>query len=261
MAFRCGTLSCWQHFIKLNEVSPDRVVFPVLFFVVTHPWGHAIIDGGNAPEVATDCATHWGEGITGQDGLIASMSPEEACLPQLRSAGLDPGDFKYIVQTHLHLDHTGALAVHSEFPNARVVVARREWEYAKAPEWPHVSDYVQADINHPSARLDLLDDPDDGYDLYGDGSVRLWHTPGHTVGHMSIEVQLPRTGAVLLTGDAAYMDDHWCERSLPGVTSVIDAVRSVRKLHRLAERRRATVIFGHDPEQWPKLKQAPDFYD
>ena len=108
----------------------------------------------------------------------------------------------------------------------------------------------------------LLDETDDGYDLYGDGVIRMWRSPGHAPCHQSFEVTLPNSGAMLLTVDAAYTMDHWNEKALPGfLASAVDTVRSVRKLHRIADRADATVVTGHDPDAWPGFKPAPDFYD
>jgi glyoxylase-like metal-dependent hydrolase (beta-lactamase superfamily II) len=90
----------------------------------------------------------------------------------------------------------------------------------------------------------------------------LWQTTGHAPGHQSFEITLPSTGSVLLTVDAAYTMDHWNEKALPGfLASAVDAVRSVRKLHRIAERSGSTVVTGHDPDAWPGFKQAPEHYD
>jgi N-acyl homoserine lactone hydrolase len=261
-AFQCGNLSCWHQWIHLNEPAEERYVIPVPFFVVTHPDGNVIIDGGNAPAAAVDHVKHWGTEATGERGMTAHMDPEDACIRQLKRAGIPPGDFKYIVQTHLHADHDGALASYDDFPTPpEVVVSRLEWEYARTPEWPHRYDFVRADIDRPDFRLNLLEKEDDGYDLHGDGTVRLWHTPGHTPGHMSVEAQLPESGSVLMTGDAVYTEDHWLERSLPGsLVSTIEVVRSVQKLRRIATRDKSMVIYGHDPEQYPNIKKAPDFY-
>ena len=67
---------------------------------------------------------------------------------------------------------------------------------------------------------------------------------------------------MLLTADAAYTLDHWNEKALPGfLTSTIDAVRSVQKLHQVVRQSGAQVVTGHDPEAWPTFKKAPDFYD
>jgi glyoxylase-like metal-dependent hydrolase (beta-lactamase superfamily II) len=92
--------------------------------------------------------------------------------------------------------------------------------------------------------------------------LKLWQTPGHSPGHQSIEITLPRTGSILLAVDAAYTTDHWDEKALPGfLASAVDAVRSVRKLHRIARRSGSLVVTGHDPVAWPRFKQAPEFYD
>ena len=100
------------------------------------------------------------------------------------------------------------------------------------------------------------------YDLYGDAVIRMWQTPGHAPDHQSFEITLPSSGSILLTVDAAYTTDHWDEKALPGfLASVVDTVRSVRKLHRIAARSDSTVVTGHDPDAWPKFKQAPEFYD
>lgn len=68
--------------------------------------------------------------------------------------------------------------------------------------------------------------------------------------------------AMLLTVDAAYTLDPSDERALPGfLTSVVDTVRSVKKLHWIARRSVATVVTGHDPEMWPRFKLSPEAYD
>ena len=139
---------------------------------------------------------------------------------------------------------------------------RTEYEYAHAPDWFAAGGYVQADFNKPGIDWVLLDDTDDGYDLYGDGVIRMWQTPGHAPGHQSFEITLPNSGSILLTVDAAYTTDHWEEKALPGfLADVVATVRSVRKLHRIAARSDSTVVTGHDPDAWPKFKHAPEFYD
>jgi N-acyl homoserine lactone hydrolase len=257
--FECGTLKCQVQNIKMNQGLGEAYEIPVPWFLITHPRGNVVIDGGNAPECADDARAHWGE-VT--DHFWPTMTAEQACVPALRAAGFDPADVTYVVQSHLHLDHIGAVAAIHEFPNAKVVATRAEFEYAHAPEWFSASGYVRADFVKPGIDWVLLEPTDDGYDLYGDGIIRMWQTPGHAVGHQSFEITLPNTGSVLLTIDAAYTADHWNEKALPGsMVSALDAVRSVRKLHRIAERSDATVVTGHDPDAWPTFRQAPEYYD
>jgi glyoxylase-like metal-dependent hydrolase (beta-lactamase superfamily II) len=176
--------------------------------------------------------------------------------------GLDPADVRYVIQTHLHADHVGAIAALEQFPKAEVIATRAERHYAAAPDWHLQQDYIADDICRADGRWVLLSDRDDRYDVFGDGSIRLVFTPGHTPGHMSVEVILPRTGSVVLTADAAYTRDHWEERALPGiVASTVDAVRSVQKLRRLAECQRSLVLFGHDLEQWQSTRHDEHYYD
>jgi N-acyl homoserine lactone hydrolase len=257
--FECGTLKCHVENIKMNQGMGEEYEIPVPWFLVTHPKGNVVIDGGNAPECATDAKGHWGATA---DVYWPEMTPGQACVPALRDAGFDPADVKYIVQSHLHLDHTGALASIDEFPNAKAITTRTEYEYAHAPDWFAAPGYIQADFNKPGVPWVLLDERDDGYDLYGDGVFRMYRTPGHATGHQSFEITLANSGSMLLTADAAYTMDHWEEKALPGfLASTVDTVRSVRKLHRIAERSDSTVVTGHDPDAWPKFKQAPEFYD
>ena len=256
--FECGTLRCHVENIKLNQGLGEEYEIPVPWFLVTHPRGNVVIDGGNAAECAIDAYGHWG---AISDVYRPAMTPEQACAPALRDAGFDPADVAYILQSHLHLDHTGAIGAIDEFPNARVLVTRTEYEYAYAPDWFAAGAYIRADYDKPGVPWVLLDETDDGYDLYGDGVIRMWRSPGHASGHQSFEITLPDTGSVLLTVDAAYTTDHWEERALPGfLVSAVDAARSVRKLRRIAERSGSTVVTGHDPVTWAGFRHAPEFY-
>lgn len=257
--FDGGTLKCHVENIKMNQGLGEEYEIPVPWFVIEHPRGLVVIDGGNAAECAEDPEKHWG--ATTQV-YWPVMRPEQACVPAIKAAGFDPSDVRYVLNSHLHLDHTGALGVIDQFPNAEVIVTRTEYEYAHAPDWFAEGAYINADFQKPGVPWALLDETDDGYDVFGDGTIRCWRSPGHAPGHQSFEVKLPNSGTFLLTVDAAYTTDHWEEKALPGfLASAVDAVRSVRKLHRIARRSGATVVTGHDPDVWPTFKHAPESYD
>ena len=191
------------------------------------------------------------------------MTAEQACVPALKAAGFDPAEVKFILQSHLHLDHTGAVAALDDFPNARGASPRaRSTSTRTRPTGSPRAATSRPTSTSPASRGSCSRPTDDGYDLYGDGVIRMWQTPGHAPGHQSFEITLPNTGSVLLTVDAAYTTDHWEEKALPGfLASVVDTVRSVRKLHRIAARSGSTVVTGHDPDAWPGFKHAPEFYD
>src|SRR5438105_6266847 len=119
------------------------VEVPVPFFLLRHPQGDVIVDGGNPLAVARDPGAHWGSLA---DIFVVHMSEEQHCAAQLRRLGVDPESVTHVVQTHLHIDHTGALG---HFPNATVVVHERELDAARAAESPEASGYVRADYERP----------------------------------------------------------------------------------------------------------------
>lgn len=237
----------------------EMITTPVTWFVIAHPRGDVVIDGGNAAEVALDARAHWGA-ITDMSTPI--FTAEQAVVPSLERAGIDPAGVRWIVQSHLHLDHTGALAAIDRFSNAQVLATRTEYEFAHDPDPAVALGYCQADYVKPGIDWVLLEESDDGYDLFGDGTLRCWRTPGHSPGHQSFEVSLPSGRTFLLAVDAANTIDHLEERALPGfLMDPVETTRSVRKLRRLAWRSQATVVAGHDPDQWPTFRHAPEYYD
>ena len=147
----------------------EMITTPVTWFVLTHPRGNVIFDGGNAAAVAVDAKKHWGV-IT--EMSTPFMEPEQAVLPSLERIGVDPASVRWIVQSHLHLDHTGALADIHHFPNAQVLATRTEYEWAHLPEAFNALAYCQADYVKPGIDWVLLEESDDGWDLFGDGVVR-----------------------------------------------------------------------------------------
>jgi N-acyl homoserine lactone hydrolase len=234
------------------------VTTPVTWFLLTHPRGNVVIDGGNAPEVAVDAAKHWGP-ITQMSTAI--MTPDQALIPSLERLGVPLESIRWVVQSHLHLDHTGALAVIGRLPNAQVVVRRREYEWAHAPDAVAAIGYVRADFVKPGVDWFWLEDTDEGWDLFGDGVLRCWRTPGHSPGHQSFEITLPSGTSFVLPCDAASTPDHLYEKVKPGFDlDPVEAARSLRRLRYVVWRAEATVIGGHDPDNWASFRKAPEYY-
>jgi len=252
-----GTLQCRVCDIKMNQGLGEPYEIPVPWFLITHPKGNVVIDGGNAVECATDARGHWGKIV---DTYRPVMTEQDGCLNQLRRLDIAPESVRFVVQSHLHLDHTGAVG---RFPHAIHVAQRLEHQYAFTPDWYAEAAYIRKDFDRPGLKWQLLEgDRSDHYDLLGDGSILLIFTPGHAPGHQSILLTLPQTGRILLTVDAAYTMDHWEEKCLPGfLASAVDSVRSVRKLRALAAQTDTLVVTGHDPISWPRFRHAPAFYD
>lgn len=254
--FQSGTQRCKVHDIKMNQGNGADFEIPIPWFLVTHPEGHVVIDGGLAAEGLANPRAYWGDAV---DSYRPVMTERQGCVAQLATLGLAPEDIRFIVLSHLHADHTGAVG---RFPKASHIVQRLEYEYAFAPDWFAAGAYVRKDFDRRGLQWQFLEgDATDGYDLYADGTLRMAFTPGHTVGHQSFLVTLPESGPILLAADAVYTLDHWNEKALPGfLTSAVDAARSVRKLRALTEQVGATLVPGHDPDAWLRFKKAPASY-
>jgi N-acyl homoserine lactone hydrolase len=228
------------------------VEVPVPFYLIRHPEGDIVVDGGNPLAVARDARAHWGALA---DQFSVHMSEEQHCIAQLRQLGIAPESVRHVVQTHLHIDHTGALG---HFPDATVIVNARELDAARTVEPPHVHGYVREDFE--SARLDWQT-VEGELDLFGDATIRLLQTPGHSAGHMSLLLDLEETGPVLLTADAADNLSQWDgRRPLRALCSRDDAKRSLARLRDLDRETGAVVVFGHDPDNWSQLRHAPHCY-
>ena len=100
------------------------------------------------------------------------------------------------------------------------------------------------------------------YDIFGDGSVTIISTPGHTPGHQSLLVKLPKTGALLLSGDAVHFKSNWENRGVPA--NNFDKDKTAASMQRMADimvKEKAQLWMNHDKAQSDSLKMAPGFYD
>jgi glyoxylase-like metal-dependent hydrolase (beta-lactamase superfamily II) len=243
-----------------------RIWIPIPAFLVEHPSaGPVLIDTGMHPSVAIDPAKSMGRffgGVLLRNGV--QMEPEQALPDQLRERGVDPASVPTVVMTHLHYDHASGV---SQFPDATFLVDAREWEAASGeratrrgyhpPQYDHAFDWRA--IDYGAREIDSFSAFGRSVDVFGDGSVRLVSTPGHTAGHQSVVLRL-REREALLTGDAAYLtqtitgdaepllaeDRHLFHRSLREIRGYLDQTPG------------ALVITGHDRDLWPTLDPVYD---
>ena len=243
------------------RVPRDRLVpFPIVAFLLEHPAvGAVLVDTGLHPSVAVDPRQN-----LGRLGTVVlrdlKMDPSQAVSAQLRARDIDPADVRVVVMTHLHNDHASAM---SEFPGATFVFDEHEWMAATAAR-SVLRGYVKKQFDHAfDYRTISFDDPETesfaGFgrsrDLFGDGSVRLVSTPGHTHGHLSV---VARTSAreVLIAGDAIYTTRTLRTGDLPFRMEDEHLFRrSVREIQLYVERTPgALVIPGHDMDAWRELE-------
>jgi N-acyl homoserine lactone hydrolase len=99
-------------------------------------------------------------------------------------------------------------------------------------------------------------------DLFGDGSVVILSTPGHTPGHQSLLVRLPKTGAIVLSGDAVHFKSNWDNRGVPSVN--FNKEQTLASMQRIADtltKEKGQLWINHDKAQRDGLKMSPEFYD
>jgi N-acyl homoserine lactone hydrolase len=233
---------------------------PIQAFLIRHPTaGVALVDTGLHPSVAVDPKRNFGQ-INGRL-LRIRMEHDQALEFQLAARSLTPDDVRVVVMTHLHYDHASAI---SEFPRATFVVDIVEWDHARREgllqgyhhrQFDHAFDWRA--IHFEARSVDSFASFGRSVDLFGDGSVRLLSTPGHTLGHMSVLARL-RDGELLMTSDAIYSRESLTRDLRPWV--VADAHlyrRSLAEIRRYMEQTpSATLIPGHDPAEWPTIARV-----
>jgi len=234
----------------------EAYAVPVPAFLIEHPGaGLVLVDTGLHPACAH------GDQNLGPNGRISEvrMTPEQAASARLRRLGHEPDEVAVVVMTHLHSDHASAVA---EFPAATFVVDGAEWATATAPrgwmrgyvprQFDHAFDWRTLDLDDPG--IDSFATFSRAVDLFGDGSVRLLSTPGHTPGHLSVLVRLADREA-LLTADAAYSMRTLAGQARPFIVDDEHVFqRSLGEIVRFVEQSPGLVVIpGHDPERWTEL--------
>ena len=190
----------------------------------------------------------------------AELPEGQAVHEQLIKLGYKPSDIDYILMSHMHCDHADGLRLVKNAKN--ILVSEEEYE-AISNDKMHYLPHEWKGVHLNTFHFDNtgIGPKNRSFDLFGDGVIKIIFTPGHSPGHQSILLKLPKSGHILLTIDAAYTLDHWENKCLPGlVTSSTQAADSVKKLRKIARENNALVVTGHDPNGWSTFKKAPMFY-
>jgi glyoxylase-like metal-dependent hydrolase (beta-lactamase superfamily II) len=249
----CGGLLELDLSLMLPGRTPgSRWTVPVPAFLVVHPRGRLLFDTGVHRAAIADPVGRLGESRASRFGMRSQ--PGDDVVSQLALLGLRPDDVTYVANSHFHFDHCGG---NEFFPRSAFLVQRPEIEAARDPAILALKRYTPSpqDFDHP---LDYR--PVDGeHDVFGDGTVVLIPTYGHTPGHQSLRVRAGKGAELVLTADACYTRENMDRDLLPGVLwDAAEMSRSLARLRDLRDRHGATVVYGHDPAQWRELPRAPE---
>jgi len=248
--FDCGVLKpadAKAFNFKTEEIAVLEMSVPC--FLVAHPKGTMMWDVGVVPD-----SDFKADGSPVNQGFISVTKPLK---PQLEAIGYEPEDIKYLSFSHYHSDHT---------TNANMF-AGSIWLVSQAERDIMFSDTpapVKVEKNYSalkSSKTNILPAGAD-YDVFGDGSVVIMPTPGHTPGHQVLFLKLPKTGPVLIAGDLwHYQEERHTDRVPTFEFNKEQSLASRAKIEEFLKASGAKLWIEHDYATNSKLKKSPAYYE
>jgi len=211
-------------------------------YLIRHDKGLLLWDTG-----VPDAVAAMPDGMVVANGAI-TYRRVKTLAAQLEQLGVKPTGITHVAVSHTHGDHVGNIAL---FPSSMVLIQAAEYDWAMAgPNKPAFS------------TTQTIKKLEGDHDVFGDGSVTIVSTPGHTPGHQSLLVQLPKTGWLLLSGDAVHFQDNWTHKRVPQMNFNRDqTLASLQRIAALLEERKAQLWINHDKQQSARLRYAPAYYE
>jgi glyoxylase-like metal-dependent hydrolase (beta-lactamase superfamily II) len=238
--------------LKANEVADTRMVTPC--FLIAHPRGSLIWDTGEIPDSA------FRDGVSPQK--LNNYTVVRPLLPQLAAIGYTPANITYMALSHYHGDH---VANANLFAGSTWIVQKGDRDPILAPR--PVPPPATGRVPDPkffeglaNSKTILLNNED--HDVFGDGSVVIKSTPGHTPGHQALYLKLAKTGNVLLSGDLYHYPEEITYKKIPSFDSNKEQTAKSREMiEEFVKQNRAELWIQHDYTSGIKRKIAPEFYD
>jgi glyoxylase-like metal-dependent hydrolase (beta-lactamase superfamily II) len=262
-----GGLTGWEGLGALLRFVSDKRHFiwvPIHAYLVEHPReGLILLDAG----ICSDQAHRHGDYYRGILRLILDddeyeQAPDETLAQQLARLGHRPDDVRTVILTHLHEDHVGGLR---ELPKAKVVLSKAEWNARRAKMFGFIPMFYEPSYGsvehwqHVSFDSGAFHTFDASHDLFGDGSIRLLPTPGHTPGHTCVLVEMGGY-QLMVTGDCLYTLRHLDTSQVQAFRlNATTGEQQVDSIGRIAGLRKALpglhLLVGHDHTdyQWKHL--------
>ncbi len=238
--------------LKSSEMATVNMITPC--FLIVHPRGTMIWDTGEISDSA------FKDGVSPQK--LNTFTVDRPLLPQLAAIGYIPANITYLALSHYHADH---VANASLFAGSTWIVQKGDRDRILAPR-PTVRPAVGA-VPDPkffeglaNSKTIMLNGED--HDVFGDGTVVIKSTPGHTPGHQSLFLKLGKTGNVLLTGDLYHYPEEITLKKIPSFdTNKEQTAKSREMIEEFVKQNHAQLWIQHDYTSGIKRKVAPEFYD
>jgi len=224
----------------VNEGKP--IEFSDNCYLIRHDKGLLLWDTG-----VPDAVAAMPDGMVVANGAI-TYRRAKTLAAQLIELGVKPADVTYVAVSHTHGDHVGNVAL---FGSSTVLIQAAEYDWAMAGP------------NKPAfAAAQKFEKLAGDHDVFGDGSVTILSTPGHTPGHQSLLVRLPKIGYIVLSGDAVHFRDNWEHKRVPSMNvNREQTLASLQRIQTVMDERRAQLWINHDKPQSDGLRYAPAYYE
>lgn len=230
--------------LGLFEVHDDGRLIGIPAYLIRSGPALLLVDTGFPAAYAHDPAAAGRSDGLDAFGVIRALDATQTLVAQLARCAVAPAMITHLVLTHSHIDHVGGLHA---FPGATLVLDRAERAAPRPLYWGD-----RRPLAWPDQPQHLID-----ADTRIAPGVTLLRTPGHTPGHLSLLIEARDGRSVVLAADAISRPHELTEDRFAGAWDPALARASARRLVALAAERRATLIYGHDPAQWPSLPKAP----
>jgi N-acyl homoserine lactone hydrolase len=239
--FDCGKTTTLADVSRFSDVAAFKglsVQLTYSCYLVQHGNDYLVWDTGN-PAASGSAA--------------APTAPKSSLVEQLAQLHLLPGQITFVGVSHYHGDHIGQVA---SFPQATLLIGKGDWDALNEAK-PNTG-VNPANFSHWISGGGKVEPVSGDKDIFGDGSVIMLNTPGHTPGHHSLLVKLKEKGNVLITGDLAHFRENYDSNGVPTFnTNRADTLASLDRFKQLATNLHATVIIQHDARDIDKLPAFP----
>jgi N-acyl homoserine lactone hydrolase len=179
-------------------------------------------------------------------------APKVSLVDQLKQLKLTPDQIKYVGISHFHADHTSQPSL----TKSMLLIGKGDWDGITAPK-PAAGANAGA-FTHWISGGGSVEPLTLDKDVFGDGSVMILRTPGHTPGHSSLLVKLKEKGSVILMGDLAHFQENYDSNGVPSFnTDRSQTIASLERVKKIAANLKATIIIQHDQRDIGKLPAFP----
>lgn len=230
--------------LKREEVASSNMV--VTCYLVVHPKGVLLYDTGLEDRLVGQAL--WANIDEGYSQLKMSTLKD-----QLAALGVHPADITYLALSHSDWDHVGNA---NDYAGATWLTPKAERDFMFGPKFPAA---YRRTFDRLEKTRSVIYDRD--HDVFGDGTVILKATPGHTPGHQSLYVKLPQTGGVVLSGDLYHYAEERTLGRMPEEEKSRGTPEARAAMESFLQESHSQLWVGHSIEFYVKARKSPAYYE